>query len=159
VKKLKLKKINLHHKIILYKWHNLRSVLKNSLREKKFTMKEHNKWFFKQILSKNIIRMIYIGKIPIGVIRLEKKGLFYLLSYMIAPKYRGKGFAFKAIKQIISNLRIKKIEKVVAIVKKDNIPSLKIFSKLKFRQIIKPKNKKYLKFEYRILNKSPSKNN
>ena len=145
MKKLKLKKINLHHKIILYKWHNLRSVLKNSLREKKFTMKEHNKWFSKQILSKNIIRMIYIGKIPIGVIRLEKKGLFYLLSYMIAPKYRGKGFAFKAIKQIISNLRIKKIEKVVA--------------KLKFRQIIKPKNKKYLKFEYRILNKSPSKNN
>ena len=69
---------------------------------------------------------------------------------MIAPKFRRKGFAFKAIKKIISKLRDKNIKKIVAIVKKDNTPSIKIFSKLKFRQINNVKNKRLLKFIYKI---------
>jgi len=150
VKKFNFEKVNLDHEKILYKWHNLKTVLKSSLKGKKISYKEHSEWFLQQLQSKNIIKMIYSNKNPIGVIRLEKQNSFFLLSYMIAPKYRRKGFAFEAIKQIISDSKYEKIKKIVAIVKKDNIPSIKIFLKLKFKQINKDKNKKFLKFEYII---------
>tara|TARA_B100000989_G_C19461118_1_gene436248 strand:- start:600 stop:1052 length:453 start_codon:yes stop_codon:yes gene_type:complete len=150
VNKIKLKKINKTHKVILYKWHKLKSVTKNSLKGKKANIVEHNKWFTKQLLSKNLIKLIYIGKIPVGVIRLEKKNSFYLISYMVAPKYRRRGIAYKAIKQLISNLKKKKIKKVVAIVKKNNIPSLKIFDRLKFKKISNFSNKNFFKFNYKI---------
>ena len=93
---------------------------------------------------------MYINETPIGVIRLEKNKSFYLLSYMVAPKYRRKGFAFKAIKQIISSFKVKKNKKIVAIVKKNNIPSVIIFNKLKFKQINLVKKDKLLRFEYKL---------
>ena len=144
----KLKKINQNHKNILYKWHNLKSVLKNSLKGKKFTMEEHTKWFSKQLHSKNIIRIIYIRNKPIGIIRLEKKTSDYLISYMIAPKYRGRGIAYTAIKKLLSNVRKKGVNKIIGLVNKNNTHSLKIFSKLRFKQKIIRKSKRYLKFEY-----------
>lgn len=150
MKKLRLKKLNLSHKKILFKWYNLKTVLKNSLKGKKFTISEHDRWFSKQLVSQNIIKVIYVNETPIGVIRLEKNKSFYLLSYMVAPKYRRKGFAFKAIKQIISSFKVKKNKKIVAIVKKNNIPSVTIFNKLKFKQINVVKKDKLLKFEYKI---------
>lgn len=148
--KFKLRKLNQTHKEILYKWHNLKSVTKNSLKGKKVNIIEHNKWFSKQLVSRNLIKIIYVGKSPAGVIRLEKKNSFYLLSYMIAPKYRRKGIAYKAIKQLISNLNEKRIKKVVAIVKKKNIPSLKIFHKLEFEKTPEFENRNFLKFIYKI---------
>tara|TARA_B100001057_G_scaffold501302_1_gene623602 strand:+ start:18896 stop:19348 length:453 start_codon:yes stop_codon:yes gene_type:complete len=148
VKKLYFKDLNLDHQKILYKWYNLKSVLKNSLKGKKFPYIEHRKWFLIQLKSKNIIKIIYIDDIPIGVIRLEKKNSFLLLSYMIAPKYRRKGYAYKAIKRMVFNSKYNKLKKIVAIVKKDNIPSIKIFRKLKFVKKNNVKNKKFLKFEH-----------
>ena len=50
--KFKLIKMNKTHKLILHKWHNLKSVLKNSLKDKKVNIIEHNKWFFKTIAFK-----------------------------------------------------------------------------------------------------------
>ena len=91
-----------------------------------------------------------MDNIPIGVIRLEKQNLNFLLSYMIAPKFRRKGFALKAIQKFLKNLKSRKINKIVAIVKKNNIPSLKIFTKLKFNKFNHRKNKNLLKFEYRL---------
>ncbi len=44
---------------------------------------------------------------------------------MISPRYRKKGFAYQALKHILFNKKIKNIKKLVAIVKKDNIPSIK----------------------------------
>ena len=150
MKKIYFKKVDINHKKILFKWYNLKSVLRSSLKGKKFTFQEHNKWISKQLTSDNILKIIYFSKNPIGVIRLEKKRVLYLISYMIVPKFRRKGFAFKAIKKIISELKNKNIKKIVAIVKKDNTPSIKIFSKLKFRQINNMKNKRLLKFEYKL---------
>tara|TARA_B100000989_G_C19395036_1_gene407418 strand:+ start:161 stop:619 length:459 start_codon:yes stop_codon:yes gene_type:complete len=150
VKKLFLKKLNLEHKKILYKWYNLKSVLKNSTKGKKFSFKDHSAWFSKQLLSENIIKVIYMDNIPIGVIRLEKQNFTFLLSYMISPKFRRKGFALNAIHKFLKNFKSKKVKKIVAIVKKDNIPSIKIFTKLKFNKINYRKNKNILKFEYRL---------
>ena len=147
---IKLIKLKQEHFKLLFKWSNLKSVIKNSLKKKNIKYNEHKKWFSKQIKSKNIIKIIYYKKMAIGVIRLEKKNYNYFISYLIIPSHRKKGFAYQALKHILFNKKIKNIKKLVAIVKKDNIPSIKIFSKLKFRQIGKLKDKKLVKFEYII---------
>ena len=71
---------------------------------------------------------------------------------MIAPKFRRKGFALNAIQKFLKNFKSKKVKKIVAIVKKNNVPSINIFIKLKFSRVNYRKNKNFLKFEY-ILSK------
>ena len=145
--KLSLKKANLSHEYILYKWHNLKSVLKYSLDQNKVSLKDHKKWYKKQLKSKNILKIIYLNKIPIGFVRLDKKRSFYLINYMIIPRFRKKGYASKALKKIIVDFNYQNKHKLVAIVKKNNIPSLKIFKKLNFFETKDLENKKNIKFE------------
>ena len=74
---LSYKKLNETHLKITYKWINLKSVRKNSINQKKVLFQEHKKWFFNSINSKvNFIRVIYQGKNPIGIVRLEKKKIY-----------------------------------------------------------------------------------
>ena len=151
MKKIILKNLKKDDINLLFEWSNLKSVINNSLKRKKIKFQEHKIWFNKTLsLKKNVKKIVYINKNPIGIIRLEKKYNNFYISYMISPKYRKKGFAYQALKHILFNKKIKNIKKLVAIVKKDNIPSIKIFSKLKFRQIGKLKDKKLVKFEYII---------
>jgi hypothetical protein len=77
--KLSYKKLHEDHLIITYGWINLKSVRQNSIKKKKINLKDHKKWFFNSINSKvNFIRVIYQGKNPIGIVRLEKKKKYIL---------------------------------------------------------------------------------
>lgn len=148
MKKITLKNAKFTHLNLLLKWRNLKSVLKNSNEQKKVRMNDHKKWFRKQLDSKNIIKLVYFQKVPIGVVRLELKKCFFLISYLIIPKFRGKGYGAKALKLIMQKKYLKNIKKLVAIVKKDNTPSIRIFSKLNFKQVnVLKKNSKII-FEY-----------
>ena len=140
--KLNLKNLNVNNKKLLFKWANLKTVIKNSLSKKKIKKKDHDIWFKKKLKSKtDIIKIINLGDLPIGIIRLEKKDKNYFISYLIAPKYRKKGNAYKGLKFFLVFLKKrKKPKKVFALVKEDNSPSIKIFKKLKFK-IIKNQSK------------------
>jgi len=140
---LSYKKLNETHLKITYKWINLKSVRKNSINQKKVLFQEHKKWFFNSINSKvNFIRVIYQGKNPIGIVRLEKKKNIYLISYLIIAKFRKKGYAFKALKNLINKFRKKNKKKIHAYVYKKNHPSKRIFEKLGFN--IYKTNKDYI---------------
>lgn len=142
-KNLILKKANGNHIRLLYKWHNLKSVLKTSKKGERFDFKTHETWYFKQLNSQNLIYIIYIKYLPIGTIRLEKKNSFYFISYMIAPKFRKRGYGLIAVEKLIN--KVKNI-KLVAIVKKNNYPSIKIFQKLNFSKSNLTNNKLFFKF-------------
>ena len=84
--------------------------------------------------------------------RLDKKNKVYFISYLIAPKYRKKGYAYKALKLFIKKIKkIKTIKKIVAIVMNNNKASIKIFEKLSFKLMLK--TNKYHKFIYDVKNK------
>ena len=107
--KLNLKILNQNDNNLLYKWANLQSVIKNSLSRKKIKKIDHDLWFKKKLKSKSDIKkIINIGIVPIGIIRLEKKNKNYYISYLITPKYRKKGNAYKSIKIFLALLRRKK---------------------------------------------------
>lgn len=148
--KLKLRNLEEKDKNLLFKWANLKLVIKNSLSKKKITNTIHEQWFNKKIKSKtDILKIIVYENIPIGVIRLEKKNSNYFISYLIAPRYRKKGNAYKSLKIFLAFLKKRKKHfKVFALVKKDNNPSVKIFDKLKFKLV--KTQLKILKFRYKI---------
>jgi len=148
VTSIKLIKLKQEHIKLLFKWHNLKSVIKNSLKRKKIKYIEHKKWFSKQIKSKNIIRIIYYKKLAIGVIRLEKKNYNYFISYLIIPSHRKRGFALSSLKLFLNRIKFKKSIKIVALVRKNNLPSIKIFKKLNFTLILNKSN--ILTFQYKL---------
>ena len=146
-----LKKIKFEDTKILFKWASLKSVRNNSLKKKKISYSHHLNWIKKYLNNdlRNIGKIIYKQKKPIGLIRLDKKNKVYFISYLIAPKYRKKGYAYKALKLFIK--KIKKIKKIVAIVMNNNKASIKIFEKLSFKLMLK--TNKYHKFIYNVKNK------
>ena len=148
---LQLRKINFKDKDILFRWANLKSVRKNSLNKKKINYEDHVRWINKYLKSssKNIAKLICIQKEPIGLIRIDKKNKDLLISYLIKPKFRKKGYATKAIRLFIKSLKSKK--KIVAIVKNENKASIKIFNNLSFK--LKLKTAKCHKFIYEPNNK------
>ena len=148
MKSIKLKKLQQKHINLLFKWHNLKSVINNSLKRRKIKLTEHKKWFYGQIKSKNIIKIIYYKKLPIGVIRLEKKKYNYFISYLIIPSHRKRGFALNSLKLFLNKIKSKKVIKIVALVKKNNLPSIKIFKKLNFTLILNKSN--VLTFKYKL---------
>ncbi len=107
---LQLRKINFKDKDILFRWANLKSVRKNSLNKKKINYEDHVRWINKYLKSssKNIAKLICIQKEPIGLIRIDKKNKDLLISYLIKPKFRKKGYATKAIRLFIKSLKNKK---------------------------------------------------
>jgi len=142
MEKIILRKIENKDINLLFKWANLKTVIKNSLNRKKIKFQEHKIWFKKQLNSKkNIIKIIYVQETPIGAIRLNKKHSKFYLSYIISPKYRRKGYAFISLRLFLKKIKnVQKRGNILAIVKKKNIPSIKIFNKLNFSLISNKSN-------------------
>ena len=69
----------------------------------------------------------------IGIVGLvDRKGIDNIdIGYGILPEFRGKGYAFEAAKAIYDyGYQELNLEKIVAIVNPDNLPSIKLLSKL-----------------------------
>ena len=68
---------------------------------------------------------------------------------MISPKYRRKGYALISLRLFLKKIKnAQKRENILAIVKKNNIPSIKIFNKLNFSLVSSKSN--VFKFLYKL---------
>jgi len=119
---------------LLFDWVNNSDVRRNSLITKRIAWDEHLKWIKSKLQSQSKIYILFNDKIPVGQIRLDFMNTFWAIDYSIDSKHRGNGFG-----KIIIKLAIKKFNKgdiLKAIVKNDNISSLKIFQKLEFDELL-----------------------
>ncbi len=130
----KLKPLLKKHKNLLYKWANDEDAVSSSLRNKKITFIQHQKWFNKIQNSKNVkIYLMYLKNLPIGQIRFDIFKKKILVDYSIDRFIRGKGYG-----NLIVTMGMKKITKyknkriIEAVVKKSNSRSKKIFENLGF---------------------------
>lgn len=132
---------------LLFDWVNNSDVRRNSLITERVVWDEHLKWFKSKLQSQSKIYILFNDKIPVGQIRLDFMNTFWNIDYSIDSKHRGNGFG-----KIIIELAIKKFNKgdiLKAIVKKENISSLKIFQKLKFDEFSE-KNSNIISFIKKI---------
>lgn len=126
----------------LFKWRNDPISIKFS-RAGKINYVEHKKWFHKKIRDPKTQIFIITNQESkkIGVVRFDTKKETTIVNININPKFRGKGLShpslIKAIKQYFNDPNAKYL---LATIKEDNIPSLKIFKKAGFKQTTKKKD-------------------
>jgi RimJ/RimL family protein N-acetyltransferase len=99
------------------------------------SLNEHIDWY--QRCLKNPHRIIYIGSInelKVGMVRFDfdEDTIQSEVSINLNPPLRGKGFGFKLLSKSISVYKKIKDTPLIAKVKKENHPSLRIFSKCGF---------------------------
>ena len=152
-KNLSLVIVSNKHKDLLFDWRNEKNAVKNSISNKTVIYNEHQKWFRNRLKIKPVLFWILKkNKSYVGVIRLDKKKIYYYLSYSIDRRFRKKGFGSKIIekmleKKIVKNI-LKKRFKIIAIVKKKNTTSIKAILSNNFYK--SSFNKKILKLTYKI---------
>jgi len=135
----KVKKVNINDELWILKLYNfyVRKKIFNSLNEVKLT--EHRKWYAKA-MQDFFLKLSY-GDNNCGYIRIEKSNTIkksFEISIAIKNRYIGKGFGEKLLKTAISKFYKKKTNrknKLIALVKKNNIISLNFFLKNNFKEI------------------------
>lgn len=117
---------------LLFDWSNEKTVRQNSLSAELIEWEDHLKWLNNKLNSDSLMLILLYNQIPIGVIRFDNKRDYFLINYSIDLKYRGKGFGKKIVELGLG--KIKKGAQLRAIVKKENISSVKIFENLGFEK-------------------------
>ncbi|AKM82204.1 TPA: GNAT family N-acetyltransferase [Candidatus Berkelbacteria bacterium] len=151
---LKVFKANKDDLVDLFNLANDPLVRKNSFNKKEITMAEHKHWFGNQIDSNNSLILIAKkdGKF-VGVVKfkLEDENI---IGISIAKYFRGKGLSNSVLTEAIEYLKKDRpeIKIITALIKEENIASVKTFEKsgFKFDQKIKVNESPSLKYIYEI---------
>lgn len=142
---------------LLYKWENDKTIWQVSGTKKPFTKKEIKNFIANQkdiYLDKQLRLMICTNHSPLlkgakGVVAVGCVDLFDFdepnlkagIGILIDKKHRRKGYASESLSLLIKySFEILNLRKLVCNISEDNIVSIKLFQKHKFRIIEKKKN-------------------
>ena len=128
---------------LLFKLANEPEARANATDSKSIDWQGHLTWFTAKIVD--VSAHIYVltnFQEDFGVVRFEKKKNYFIISYAIDKKHRGKGLGFLMLEMGMREIcQIEKKPVFVGYVKEGNIASEKIFSRLGFsirkKEIIK----------------------
>lgn len=121
---------NYKESIFLYDLRNKKYVRKNSINSKKVSLKKHDLWFRNFLMNKNNkFYLIKYYKKNIGYIRMEPKKNKFIVSWALLNQFKGKGIMTKNLKKVTNDKKIK----YMAIVKKNNLASMKVAEKSGFK--------------------------
>ena len=119
---------------LLLDWANDPSVRKWSFNKNVISSDQHNIWFNNKLDNTNVLMWIFqVNNSPIGLVRLEKDNGEAVLSYLIAPQSRGKGWASKMLKMAMNKVRKHWLNvKVLAYTLPENVASITSLEKAGF---------------------------
>ena len=115
---------------LLYEWANNYEVRQNALNPNEIIWEEHKLWFKRKLNSPNAkIFILENDKLPVGQIRYDKReGAIWQIDFSIIEQFQGQGLGKKIVE-----LSLDKISGTIeAIVKKENVASMKVFERLGF---------------------------
>lgn len=138
---------------LTFNWASNPQVRQFSFNPEPITYTSHQEWFAKKIESKNCLYLILENsKDKIGSIRFDfDESNNVTISYLIEPIFHGKGFGNIILEMGLTKLRSMRHENfnIIGYVKSENMASVKIFEKLRFRLT---ENKNHiLKFERKLI--------
>lgn len=121
---------------IFFEWANEEKTRRQSFSSLPIRMEEHIDWFFKKLFStESYLYVLEFKGVPVGQIRfdLDKKTV---LSFSVGSSFRGKGLGIILLKKGIEQIQKdrKDANPIIGYVKKDNIASNKVFSRLGFQK-------------------------
>jgi len=147
---INLKKVDFSDIEFLWYLRNQLGVCEYSKNNRPVSWKEHINWALPIILGATNKKLLIIEsqKKPVGQIRIDQLNKKEAeISVSISKEFRGKGFAFKSLSLALKEAqKQKKRIKIIAEIHKENIPSMKLFEKLKFS--FKEKRGVWLKYIY-----------
>lgn len=118
---------------LLYHWSNEKVVRENAFSTSPIPYSDHVNWFRNSLESDS--RSIFICMIdskPVGMIRIDVENTEAIISYLVSQNYRGNGIGtqmLNLLQSIVVN-EYKYIDKLIGLVKKENIASCKVFEKV-----------------------------
>lgn len=120
-----------------------KNVRKYSQEKKFISYNEHKKWFKNMIISKLYHHfLIKKNSLTIGLVSFKPLNNYLLISIIVKKKFRKKNIAYNAINISLMDKNILG-KNIIAIVKKQNTNSIKLFKKLNFS--LNNKKKLYMK--------------
>lgn len=135
---LNLRRVNKNDIEITYKWTSDKEIRKYSFQQHKICIEEHSQWFNEKIA--NPLCYYYIAEFNaerIGSIRFDIKEEEAIISFLIDSHYHGHGFGSiilkKGIEKLLQENYSSTIRTIVGEVMAENIPSVKAFERLGFR--------------------------
>lgn len=149
--KLILRDATDHDAHFLFKWANDKAVRENSFSQEQIKWSSHLKWFNSRIKSdKTRIFILVCNNMNAGQIRFDlKEDNYWLIDYSIDIDQRGKGYGLKIIEMGIKSFSIS--AKFMAKVKRMNLPSIKVFQRLKFDEEIDREGNYVFRLDYKEL--------
>ncbi|MFM7620641.1 MAG: GNAT family N-acetyltransferase; N-acetyltransferase [Alphaproteobacteria bacterium] len=157
INKISLHKAKLEDMMDVFNLANDPEVRKNSFNQKQINLEDHKIWFSKKICDQNCL--LLISKIDddfVGSIRFEQDTINqenYNISIQISKKFRGKKIAEPLLKLAINEfLKNFKNYNIIAKIKTDNSPSIKIFIKNNFVALNENEKENYISLKYNSFN-------
>jgi len=137
--KISLRKFNKKDLNYIYELRNEPGTRKKFVNKKKIKFKDHKKWFIKKLKDLNsIILIAYNNKYEkIGIIRYDINEVCAEISIIIEKKFRNNGYGSLVIKK--SERFFKKKIIIISKIQENNLQSLKIFKKNKYKFFLKKK--------------------
>ncbi len=115
---------------LLYEWANDPVVRANAINQDAIAWEDHVNWFHTKLNSPNS-QLFILEKlnVPIGQVRIDFDGVYWVIGYSIDMKFRGLGYGKMIIAELMKRCENKKLK---AVVKSGNISSRKVFEGLEF---------------------------
>ena len=151
VSKLTIKNADTNDCIDIFNWRNNPESRKMFLISRKVSWDEHKEWFKNSLLNPRKVLLICYDEIKekVGIVRFDIENTQTLISINLNPSKRGRGLSSQclteSIKFFVSNYNLK--GRIVAIVKEENIRSVKSFKSSGFILTNKKNGKNYLEFK------------
>lgn len=134
INNLTIREINSDDKNITFEWANDELTRQNSFDCNPISFETHSMWFDSKINNKNsFYYMSELNGNPVGLVRFDTKDNKLIIGITISQKYRGQGLSSKLLRDACDIVRKKSKLPIVALIKKENIPSLKSFEKAGFK--------------------------
>lgn len=133
IDKLTIRKAESKDVDLLYNWSNDELVRTQSFTSEKIPYSAHCEWFTSKLESNNsLIFIVEIDSVPAGIVRFESNDETTTIGTSIDKLYRGKGLGGAIIRIGTTEYFKENYLPILAMIKKDNIASIKSFEKAGF---------------------------
>lgn len=132
---------------LLFDWRNEQKTRKSAFNSSALSWKRHSDWLQRKINSLNAYLFILADyeSTPVGQVRFDIKGDGSAeIDISIDVNHRGKNYASEGLTKTCSYMKnVKKLKKIFAYVKKENVASCKCFRKAGFENVREVKIKSF----------------